>query len=183
MDIKNTVISAKLVIESLICLLEHENADISSIKFKVGSDSEDYESPEIEFQKLIDIALNGLDELKNQTVPEGFLGVPTNNLKYFSNDGENYEIHDTLSGAKHEAKCSIQHYEDMLADQQFDPTCDGNFAQVGYGVVLAKSGYSVVHVVTQEDINNEDYSYEVGTQIMSLHLDEVKIEVQEQSHD
>lgn len=75
MDIKNTAIGVKVVIESLICLLENENVDISSIKFKVGSDSEGYESPEIEFQKLIDNALNELEELKTQ-VPEGFVLMP-----------------------------------------------------------------------------------------------------------
>ena len=74
MDIKNTAIGAKVVIESLICLLENEGVDISSIKFKVGSDSEGYESPKIEFQKLINITLNELDELKTQ-VPEGFVLV------------------------------------------------------------------------------------------------------------
>ena len=74
MDIKNTAIGAKVVIESLICLLENEGVDISSIKFKVGSDSEGYESPKIEFQKLINVTLNELDELKTQ-VPEGFVLV------------------------------------------------------------------------------------------------------------
>lgn len=69
MDIKNTAITAKVVIESLIRLLENENVDISSIKFKVGSASEGYESPDMEFGKLIDLALKGLEEAKAQ-VPE-----------------------------------------------------------------------------------------------------------------
>ena len=69
MDIKNTAITAKVVIESLISLLENENVDISSIKFKVGSASEGYESPDMEFGKLIDLALKGLEEAKAQ-VPE-----------------------------------------------------------------------------------------------------------------
>ena len=112
-------------------------------------------------------------------VPEGFVLVPTKNVKYFSNNGENYEIHDTLAGAKHEAKCAIQHYEDMLADQITDPRSDGNFSQVGYGIVLAESGYSIDHVVTQKDVDKGDYSYEVGTEIMSLFL----VEAQEQSYD
>ncbi|SFS98481.1 hypothetical protein SAMN05444586_101547 [Acinetobacter bohemicus] len=114
-----------------------------------------------------------------QTVSEGFVLVPTKNVKFFSHDGENYEVHDTLSGAKHEAKCAIQHYEDMLADQTTDPRSDGNFSQVGYGIVLAESGYSIDHVVTQKDVDKGDYSYEVGTEIMSLFL----VEAQEQSHD
>ena len=70
MDIKNTVISAKVVIESLICLLENENVDLASIKFKVGSASEGYESPNMEFEKLIELTLSGLEEAKAQTVPE-----------------------------------------------------------------------------------------------------------------
>ena len=78
MDIKNIAISTKVVIESLVCLLENENVDLSSIKFKVGSASEGYESPDMEFEKLIDIALGGLEELKENPaqVPEGFVLVP-----------------------------------------------------------------------------------------------------------
>ena len=79
MDIKNVAITAKVVIESLISLLENENVDVSSIKFKVGSASEGYESPDMEFGKLIDLALKGLEEAKTQ-VPEGFVLVPENNV-------------------------------------------------------------------------------------------------------
>lgn len=70
MDIQNTIISAKVVIESLVVLLENENVDISSIKFKVGSASEGYESPDMDFGKLIDLALKGLEEARVQAVPE-----------------------------------------------------------------------------------------------------------------
>jgi len=76
MDIKNSAITAKMVIHSLLALLENENVDISSIKFKVGSASEGYESPDMEFEKLIDLALKGLEEAKAQAVPEGFVLVP-----------------------------------------------------------------------------------------------------------
>lgn len=112
-------------------------------------------------------------------VPDGFILVPRKNIKYFSNDGENYEVHNTLAEAKHEAECAIEHFSELLADQTSDPRSDGNFSQVGYGIVLAESGYSIDHVVTQEDIDKGDYSYEVGTEIMSLFL----IEAQEQSHE
>ena len=105
-----------------------------------------------------------------QTLPEGFVLVPTKNIKYFSNDGENYEIHDTLAEAKHEAECAIEHFSERLADQLSDPRSDGNFNDVGYGIVLAQSAYSIDHIVTQDDIDNGDYSYEVGTEIMSLFL-------------
>lgn len=94
MEIKDIAISAKVVIESLVCLLENENVDLSSIKFKVGSASEGYESPDMEFGKLIDIALDGLVELKeNPTkVPEGFVLVsiePTQEMYRAFQDGFN----------------------------------------------------------------------------------------------
>lgn len=112
-------------------------------------------------------------------VPDGFVLVPTKNVKFFSNDGENYEIHDTLEEAKKEAESAIEWFSEQLADQQLDPSSDGNFHQVGYGIILAESSHSIDHVVTQEDVDNGNNSYEVGTQIMSLFL----IEAQEQSHD
>lgn len=118
-------------------------------------------------------------DAKAQAVPEGFVLVPTKSVKYFSNDGENYEIHDTLPEAKREAECAIEHFRDRLADQLSDPRSDGNFNDVGYGVILGQSAYSLDHVVIQEDIDNGDYSYEVGTEIMSLFL----VEAQEQSHE
>lgn len=114
-----------------------------------------------------------------QAVPEGFVLVPTQNIKYFSHDGDNYEVHDTLAKAKYEAECAIEHYRERLADQLSDPRSDGNFQDVGYGVVLAQSGYSIDHIVTQDDIDKGDYSFEVGTEILSLFL----AEAQEQSHD
>lgn len=112
-------------------------------------------------------------------VPEGFVLVPTEKVKYFSNNGESYETHDTIDEAKRVAESAIEWFSEQLADQQLDPECDGNFHQVGYGVILAESGHSIDHIVTQEDIDKGDYSYEVGTQIMSLFL----IEAQEQSHE
>ncbi|WP_227548654.1 hypothetical protein [Acinetobacter sp. ANC 4173] len=180
MDIKNSAITAKMVIHSLLALLENENVDISSVKFKVGSDGNGRESPEFELEKLVSLAIDGLVEIEEaNAVPEGFVLVPTEKVKYFSHDGENYEIHDTLSEAKHEAECAIENFSERLADQLCDPRSDGNFQDVGYGVILAQSGYSIDHIVTQEDIDNEDYSYEVGTEILSLFL----VEAQEQSHD
>ena len=123
--------------------------------------------------------LLGWLEAKSQAVPEGFVLVPTEKVKYFSHDGENYEIHNTLAEAKHEAECAIEHFSERLADQLCDPRSDGNFHDVGYGIVLGKSGYSVDHIVTKEDVENGEYGYEAGTEIMSLFL----VEAQEQSHD
>lgn len=118
-------------------------------------------------------------DAKAKAVPEGFVLVPTNNIKYFSHDGENYEVHNTLAEAKHEAECAIEIYSERLADQLCNPPEDGNFQKVGYGVVLAESGYSVDHIVTQEDVDNDEYGYDVGTEIMSLFL----IEAQEPAND
>lgn len=116
-----------------------------------------------------------IDELKAklekaQAVPEGFVLVKTEKVKYFSHDGDNYEIHDTLAEAKHEAECAIEHFSERLADQLCDPRSDGNFQDVGYGVVLGQSSYSVDHIVTKEDVENGEYGYEAGTEIMSLFL-------------
>lgn len=132
---------------------------------------------------MANVMLPGLEALKpvfkatydqgvkdEQEKLEGCVVVPLENARYFSNDGENYEIHETLEQAKHEAECAIEHYSERLADQLMDPTSDGNFQQIGYGVILAESSYSINHVVTQDDIDNGDYSYEVGTQIMTLSL-------------
>lgn len=116
---------------------------------------------------------------KSQAAPEGVALVPTEKVQYFSHDGENYEIHNTLAEAKHEAECAIEHFSERLADQLCDPRSDGNFHNVGYGIVLGKSGYSVDHIVTKEDVKNGEYGYEAGTEIMSLFL----IEAQEQSHE
>ena len=116
---------------------------------------------------------------KAQAVPEGFVLLPIKDAKFFSHDGDNYEVHDTLVEAKYEAECAIEHYRERLADQLSDPRSDGNFQNVGYGVVLAKSGYSIDHVVTQADIDKGDYSYEVGTEILSLFL----VEAQEPAND
>ncbi|MCX0332048.1 hypothetical protein NVT87_14325 [Acinetobacter radioresistens] len=124
---------------------------------------------------LLSATLNAVQKLGSGD----FVLVPTKNIKYFSHDGENYEVHDTLEEAKHEAECAIESFKERLANQVCNPAQDGNFSQVGYGIVLAESGYSVDHIVTQEDVDNGEYGYEVGTEIMSLFL----IEAQEQGHE
>lgn len=70
MDIKNTIISAEVVIGFLLVLLENENVDISSINFKVGSQEEGYESENMSFESLVNLTLKGLGEAKAQAVPE-----------------------------------------------------------------------------------------------------------------
>lgn len=115
----------------------------------------------------------------SKAMTEEFILVPIKNTKYFSHDGENYEVHDTLAEAKHEVECAIESFRERLANQVCDPAQDGNFSQVGYGIVLAESGYAVDHIVTQEDVDNGEHRYEVGTEIMSLFL----IQAQEQAND
>lgn len=92
MDIKNTAITATLVIQSLVKLLENEDVDISSVKFKVGSESNGYESPEFELEKLIDLAIDGLDGIKQTNgVPEGFVLVSKDKITCFWQDADEPE--------------------------------------------------------------------------------------------
>ena len=82
MDIKNSAITAKMLIHSLLALLENENVDISSVKFKVGSDGNGYESPEFELEKLVSLAIDGLVEIEDAgAVPEGFVLVKMDDLE------------------------------------------------------------------------------------------------------
>ena len=90
---------------------------------------------------------------------------------FFSYDGfGNYSRHDNLLEAKREAELAIDCFADQLGDGSFHPDADGNFQDVGYGVILGTSSYSVDHVVTQDDVDNGEYSYPVGTEILSLNL-------------
>ena len=159
-------------------LLQFFNFNENTGDYEIKSEFSEDEDKELAFEVLNTGWVMWLraKRAKAQAVPEGFVLVPVKNVKYFSNDGENYEIHDTLAEAKHEAECAIEHFSERLADQLCDPREDGNFQDVGYGVILGHSAYSLDHVVIQEDIDNGDYSYDVGTEIMSLFL----VEAQEQ---
>lgn len=70
MDIRNTAINAKSVIQSLIEVLGNEGIDAHSIKFKIGNAEEGYESEDLDFGKLIDLALKELEEVEVQAVLE-----------------------------------------------------------------------------------------------------------------
>lgn len=161
-------------------LLPFFNFNENTGDYEIKSEFSEDEDKELAFEVLNTgwvMWLRAKRDAKALAVPEGFVLVPTKNLKYFSHDGENYEVHDTLEEAKHEAECAIESFKERLANQVCNPAQDGNFSQVGYGIVLAESGYSVDHIVTQEDVDNGEYGYEVGTEIMSLFL----IEAQEPS--
>lgn len=115
-----------------------------------------------------------------QVVPEGFILVPKTEAKYFSHDfnGDGFKYHDTLDEAKKEAEASLDWYRDQVANGRHVNDM-GEFNELSYGLVIGSAGYSIDHVVTQDDIDKGEYSYEVGTEILSLYLSEA----QEQSHD
>ena len=121
------------------------------------------------------------DELaKAQAVPEGFVLVPKAGAQYFSHDfnGDGFKYHDTLDEAKKEAEGNLDWYRDQVADGRHVNDM-GEFNELSYGLVIGSAEYSIDHVVTQDDIDKGEYSYEVGTEILSLYLSEA----QEQSHD
>lgn len=117
---------------------------------------------------------------KAQAVPEGFVLVPKASAQYFSHDfnGDGFKYHETLEEAKKEAEVNLDWYRDQVADGRHVSDM-GEFNELSYGLVIGSAEYSINHVVTQDDIDKGEYSYEVGTEILSLYLSEA----QEQSHD
>lgn len=110
---------------------------------------------------------------KAQAVPEGYLLVPKNN-KYFSHDfnGDGFALHDTLKEAKEAAKADLDLYRDRVADGKHVDDM-GEFEELTYGVVLGQAQYSVDCVVSADDHKNDEYTqYAVGTEILSLYLDD-----------
>ena len=119
-------------------------------------------------------------QLKAQTIPEGFVLVPKAGAQYFSHDfnGDGFKYHNTLDEAKKEAEANLDWYRDQVADGRHVNDI-GEFNELSYGLVIGSAEYSIDHVVTQDDIDKGEYSYEVGTEILSLYLSEA----QEQAHD
>jgi hypothetical protein len=115
-----------------------------------------------------------------QTMPKGFVLVPKAGAQYFSHDfnGDGFKYHDTLEEAKKEAEANLDWYRDQVADGRHVNDM-GEFNELCYGLVIGSAEYSIDHVVTQGDIDKGEYLYEVGTEILSLYLNEA----QEQSHD
>lgn len=169
-----SAVIAKTVINGLVAVLEEQGIDVDAMQFSLKSHNGE-QTPELNFKELIDYSSDWLEQVGS----EEFLIVRRDAVKgYFSNDGESYEVHNTIEEAKKEAECAIEYFSERLADQNLDPECDGNFHQVGYGVILAESGYTVEHVVTQADVDKGNTSYKVGTEILSLHLDSCSIDGQ-----
>lgn len=91
--------------------------------------------------------------------------------KYFSYDGNNFELHDSLSKARANAESGIEGFRELLANQGWDIGSDGNFHQISYGIVLGESDHYVDHVVTQEDHDNDEHKrWDVGTELLELSL-------------
>ena len=171
MDIKDTIIGAKVVIESLICLLENENVDISSIKFKVGSHEEEYESKSLSFEHLVDLTLKELDAAKTQVTGQ----------KFFSHDfnGDGFQYHDTLQEAKKAAEADLDIYRDRVADGNHIADM-GEFNELAYGIVVGQAEWSVDCVVSADDHKNGEYTqYDIGTEILSLYLSEAQEQADE----
>ena len=112
---------------------------------------------------------------KAQAVPEGFVLVPKAGAQYFSHDfnGDGFKYHDTLDEAKKEAEVNLDWYRDQVADGRHVNDM-GEFNELSYGLVIGSAEYSIDHVVTQDDIDKGEYSYEVGTEILSLYLSEAQ---------
>lgn len=168
MDIKNTVITAQMVIHSLVSLLENENVDISSVKFKVGSDGAGYESPEFELEKLIDLAIGGLGEIKEaQAVPEGFVLMPVKEIKtWYLDDDENIYREDP----------------DWLCD-----TPIGEVVEVEHRISYELDQDPVFAAIQWDDVNGDVGYYETfkskeEAEKVAAHCKAMK-EAQEQGHD
>lgn len=132
------------------------------------------------FMDNINFGWSAWQAAKTQAVPEGFVLVPKAGAQYFSHDfnGDGFKYHDTFDEAKKEAEVNLDWYRDQVADGRHVNDM-GEFNELSYGLVIGSAEYSIDHVVTQDDIDKGEYSYEVGTEILSLYLSEPR----EQSHE
>ena len=118
---------------------------------------------------------------KAQAVTEGFILVPTENVKFFSHDfnGGGFQYHDTLLEAKKASEADLDIYRDRVADGNHIADM-GEFNELAYGIVVGQAEWSVDCVVSADDHKNGEYTqYGIGTEILSLYLSEA----QEQSHE
>lgn len=115
-------------------------------------------------------------DAKNQAVPEGFVLVPTKNVSFFSHDfnGDGFQYHDTLVDAKKAAEADLDIYRDRVADGNHIAEM-GEFNELSYGIVVGQAEWSVDCVVSAEDHKNGEYTqYDIGTEILSLYLNEAQ---------
>lgn len=73
MEIKSVATTAKIVIESLVVLLDSKGVDVESIKMDINGGGQ-----ELDFKKLIELAVSELKLIQDSgaQVPEGFVVVP-----------------------------------------------------------------------------------------------------------
>ena len=86
MDIKSVATTAKMVIESLVVLLDGEGVDIESIKMDINGGNQ-----KLDFKKLIDLAVSELKLIQDAgaQVPEGFVLVEKKNTEdWYLDDSE-----------------------------------------------------------------------------------------------
>lgn len=94
--------------------------------------------------------------------------------QYFSHDynGEGFKYHDTLEEAKAAAESSLDWYRDRVADGSHIENY-GEFNELCYGIVAGKGAHTIDEVVTEQHHADGEYErYDVGTEIISLYLDE-----------
>jgi len=102
---------------------------------------------------------------------------------YFSHDfnGDGFKYHSTLDEAKQEAVDNLDWYRDRVADGHHVES-DGEFNELCYGVVIASASYEVDEVVNATHHENDEYTnYEIGTEILSLSLDDCDSNNEEKS--
>ncbi|WP_253205748.1 hypothetical protein [Acinetobacter baumannii] len=93
--------------------------------------------------------------------------------KFFCHDfnGDGFKFHDSLEEAQKEAENNLDYYRERVADGHHVGD-EGEFYELCYGIVIASAGYTVDTVVTEDHHKNDEYrKYEVGTEILTLHLD------------
>lgn len=147
-------------------LLLEENEDGSR---KVGHISISMEA----LLAMFEFGAKAGEEAAHFQVPEGYMLVPQNN-KYFSHDfnGDGFALHDTLEEAKAAAEADLDIWRDRVADGRHIADC-GEYNELAYGVVLGQGAWSVDCVVSEHDHKAGEYTkYEIGTEILSLFLDD-----------
>ncbi|MCX0331443.1 hypothetical protein NVT87_11175 [Acinetobacter radioresistens] len=96
--------------------------------------------------------------------------------KFFSHDfnDDGFKFHDTLKEAEAESELNLDYYRDRVADGR-NVTEMGEFHELCYGVVIGSAGYCVDELVTAEHHRNGKHTkYEIGTEILSLFLEEAE---------
>ena len=119
MDIKSVATTAKMVIESLVVLLDGEGVDIESIKMDINGGNQ-----KLDFKKLIDLAVSELKLIQDAgaQMPEGFVLVEKKNTEdWYLDDFEGmYWDHDGIDGSLCELDIgqvqAVEHKEYLITE-------------------------------------------------------------------